>query len=208
MPRKKKEEDNEPQSDTPITEKIGDVVATVRKRASKVVAPVGEKVGEAVAPLAEKVSEAVSAVGDTVGGAMSSVGDTVGGMVASVTGGNAGENGADDDSVAENEESLPANITKGADTNQGKELPEYLRRRRTEIGRVVSDKMQKTVVVSVQRSKPHPLYKKVMRRTVKFMAHDEMNSGMGDTVRIVESRPMSRHKRWQVIEIIQKAQQI
>ena len=109
--------------------------------------------------------------------------------------------------IAENE-ALPATITKGASTTTGKELPEYLRSRRTEIGRVVSNKMQKTVVVSVQRSKPHPLYKKIMRQTVKFMAHDEMSSGMGDTVRIIESRPMSRHKRWQVIEIVQKAEQI
>ncbi len=64
------------------------------------------------------------------------------------------------------------------------------------------------MVVSVERSKPHPLYKKVVRQTVKFMAHDEMGSKTGDTVRIIESRPMSRRKRWQVVEIIQKAEQI
>jgi small subunit ribosomal protein S17 len=87
-------------------------------------------------------------------------------------------------------------------------LPEYLQRRRTEVGRVVSDKMQKTVVVSVDRRKPHPLYKKVMRRSVKFMAHDDLGSRMGDTVRIVESRPLSRRKRWRVVEIVQRAQQI
>ncbi|MEO6458657.1 MAG: 30S ribosomal protein S17 [Chloroflexia bacterium] len=86
------------------------------------------------------------------------------------------------------------------------ELPEYLSRRRTEVGRVVSDKMQLTVTVLVQRSKPHPIYKKVMRRSVKFMAHDEMGAGMGDTVRIMESRPMSKHKRWRVIEIVQRAE--
>ena len=89
-----------------------------------------------------------------------------------------------------------------------KQLPEYQERRRSEIGKVVSDKMQKTVVVSVERSKTHPIYKKVMRRTVKFMAHDELGSASGDTVRIIESRPMSRHKRWLVVEIVQKAEQI
>ena len=84
-------------------------------------------------------------------------------------------------------------------------LPEYLHKRRTEVGRVVSDKMEKSVVVLVERKKPHPLYKKVMRRSVKFMAHDEMGSAEGDTVRIIESRPMSARKRWQVIEIVAKA---
>src|SRR4051812_44664698 len=93
-------------------------------------------------------------------------------------------------------------------TESGNQLPEYLRSRRTEIGRVVSDKMEKTVVVLVERKKPHPLYKKVMRRSVRFMAHDEMGSDEGDTVRIVESRPMSAHKRWQVIEIIAKAEKV
>ena len=87
-------------------------------------------------------------------------------------------------------------------------MPQYLHSRRTEIGRVVSDKMQKTVVVSVERSKPHPLYKKIMRRSAKFMAHDEMGSAMGDTVRIIESRPMSKRKRWQVIEILQRAEKV
>jgi small subunit ribosomal protein S17 len=89
-----------------------------------------------------------------------------------------------------------------------RELPEYLKSRRTEVGRVVSDKMEKTVVVVVERRKPHPIYKKVMRRSVKFMAHDEMGSGEGDMVRIIESRPMSAHKRWQVIEIIAKAEKL
>jgi small subunit ribosomal protein S17 len=89
-----------------------------------------------------------------------------------------------------------------------RELPEHMRNRRTEVGRVVSDKMEKTVVVSVERRKAHPIYKKVMRRSVKFMAHDELGSGEGDTVRIVEARPMSARKRWQVVEIIAKAEKI
>jgi|SRR5687768_12154019 len=87
-------------------------------------------------------------------------------------------------------------------------LPEYLQTRRTEIGRVVSDKMEKTVVVLVERAKPHPLYKKVMRRSVKFMAHDEMGAKTGDRVRIIESRPMSAHKRWRVIEILGSAERV
>jgi small subunit ribosomal protein S17 len=87
-------------------------------------------------------------------------------------------------------------------------LPEYLQTRRTEIGRVVSDKMEKTVVVLVERAKPHPLYKKVMRRSVKFMAHDEMGAKTGDRVRIIESRPMSAHKRWRVIEILGGAERV
>ncbi|MDQ3706485.1 MAG: 30S ribosomal protein S17 [Chloroflexota bacterium] len=88
------------------------------------------------------------------------------------------------------------------------QLPEYLQSRQVEQGRVVSDKMTKTVVVSVERRIQHPIYKKVMRRSVRFMAHDEMGAHTGDTVRIMEARPMSRHKRWQVIEIVQRAEQV
>ena len=88
------------------------------------------------------------------------------------------------------------------------QLPEYLRTKRTETGRVVSDKMEKTVVVLVERRKQHPIYKKVMRRSAKFMAHNEMGAKTGDTVRIIESRPLSANKRWRVIEIIAKADQV
>ncbi len=93
-----------------------------------------------------------------------------------------------------------------AEAQTARALPEYLLRRRTEVGRVVSDKMEKTVVVLVERAKQHPLYHKVMRQSVKFMAHDEMGAHVGDTVRIMESRPMSKRKRWQVIEIVQRAE--
>jgi small subunit ribosomal protein S17 len=117
---------------------------------------------------------------------------------------------AEEEAVAEpeNEAVMPAAAVKGPATAPQKELPEYLRRRRSEVGQVVSAKMMKTVVVAVQRSKPHPLYKKIVRKTAKFMAHDELGAKTGDTVRIIESRPMSRHKRWQVVEIVQKAQQL
>lgn len=87
-------------------------------------------------------------------------------------------------------------------------LPDYLKGRPTEIGRVVSNKMQKTVVVVVERRKQHPIYKKIMKRSVRFMAHDEMGAQEGDTVRIIESRPISANKRWRVIEIITKAEKI
>lgn len=78
--------------------------------------------------------------------------------------------------------------------------------RKTRIGKVVSDKMDKTVVVAIADSVKHPLYKKIMKRTVKFKAHDEENAcGIGDTVMIMETRPLSKDKRWRVCEIIEKA---
>ena len=76
-------------------------------------------------------------------------------------------------------------------------------KRRTKVGRVVSDKMDKTVVVSVERLRRHPIYKRVVRLSSKFKAHDADNSAhVGDTVRIEESRPLSRDKRWTVVEIV------
>ncbi len=77
------------------------------------------------------------------------------------------------------------------------------KKRKTKIGHVVSNKMDKTVVVTVETSKRHPLYKKIIRRTVKYKAHDENNQcQLGDMVRIIETRPLSRCKRWRVGEII------
>ena len=76
-------------------------------------------------------------------------------------------------------------------------------KRRTKIGRVVSDKMDKTVVVSVERRRRHPIYKRVVRLSTKFKAHDADNAAhVGDTVRIEESRPLSREKRWTVVEVL------
>ena len=76
-------------------------------------------------------------------------------------------------------------------------------KRRSKTGRVVSDKMDKTVVVSVERLRRHPIYKRVVRHSSKFKAHDAENSAhVGDTVRIEESRPLSREKRWTVVEIV------
>ena len=77
--------------------------------------------------------------------------------------------------------------------------------RKEKTGRVVSDKMDKTIVVSVERLSRHPLYKRVIRLTTKFKAHDERNEArIGDTVRIVESRPLSATKRWRMVEIVQR----
>jgi small subunit ribosomal protein S17 len=76
-------------------------------------------------------------------------------------------------------------------------------KRRTKVGRVISDKMDKTVVVSVERLRRHPIYKRVVRLSSKFKAHDAENAAhVGDTVRIEESRPLSAEKRWRVVEVI------
>src|SRR5215813_5227293 len=78
-------------------------------------------------------------------------------------------------------------------------------RRQEKIGLVTSDKMQKTVVVRVERQVRHRKYKRYIRRRTKFMAHDEVGAHIGDIVRIVETRPLSARKRWRVVEIVQKA---
>ena len=78
--------------------------------------------------------------------------------------------------------------------------------RKTRVGRVVSDKMQKTVVVAVEDRVAHPLYKKIVGRTYKLKAHDEQEiCNVGDWVRVMETRPLSKDKRWRVVEIIEKA---
>jgi len=79
-------------------------------------------------------------------------------------------------------------------------------RRRIKQGRVQSDKMDKTIVVVTETRVPHPVYKKIMRKSVRFKAHDEANEAKtGDVVRIAECRPMSREKRWRLIEIVERA---
>ena len=78
--------------------------------------------------------------------------------------------------------------------------------RKTRVGIVTSDKMDKTVVVTIKDKVRHPLYNKIVNRTVKYKAHDEENTcGIGDKVLIMETRPMSKDKRWRVVEIIEKA---
>ena len=78
--------------------------------------------------------------------------------------------------------------------------------RKTRVGKVVSDKMDKTVVVAIVDNVRHPLYKKIIKRSVKFKAHDEKNEcGIGDRVMIMETRPISKDKKWRVVQIIEKA---
>ena len=78
--------------------------------------------------------------------------------------------------------------------------------RKVRVGKVVSDKMDKTVVVAIADRVAHPLYKKIVGRTYKLKAHDENNEcGIGDTVKVMETRPMSKDKRWRVVEIVEKA---
>lgn len=78
--------------------------------------------------------------------------------------------------------------------------------RKEKVGKVVSNKMQKTITITVNRKVKHPLYGKFVNKTTKFMAHDEKNeAGIGDTVRIMETRPLSKLKRWRLVEVIEKA---
>ena len=78
--------------------------------------------------------------------------------------------------------------------------------RKTRVGKVVSDKMDKTVVVIVEDRVAHPVYKKIIKRTYRLKAHDENNEcGVGDIVRVMETRPLSKDKRWRVVEIVEKA---
>ena len=80
-------------------------------------------------------------------------------------------------------------------------------KRKIRVGCVVSDRMDKTVVVSVETPKRHPLYKKTLKRAVRYKAHDEKNQcGLGDIVKIVETRPLSKQKRWRVAEVITKGE--
>ena len=78
--------------------------------------------------------------------------------------------------------------------------------RKTRVGKVVSDKMDKTIVVAIQDNVKHPLYKKIIKRTIKLKAHDEQNiCNIGDRVEIMETRPLSKDKRWRLVEIVEKA---
>ena len=83
---------------------------------------------------------------------------------------------------------------------------ERISSRKTRVGKVISDKMDKTVVVAIEDRVAHPLYKKIVGHTYKLKAHDESNScGVGDKVKVMETRPLSKDKRWRVVEIIEKA---
>lgn len=127
-------------------------------------------------------SSIVQSVVETVTSAVSTVADTVVGGVESLVSTVTGDNSATD----------------GTTQKSGK--------RAERIGVVASDKMTKTVVVRVDRLVKHPIYRKFIRRKKKFMAHDDLGAKIGDKVRIIETRPLSAHKRWRVVEIIQKAE--
>lgn len=78
--------------------------------------------------------------------------------------------------------------------------------RKTRIGKVVSDKMDKTIVVAIESNVKHPLYKKIIKRTTKLKAHDENNEcGIGDRVKVMETRPLSKEKRWRLVSVLEKA---
>ena len=78
--------------------------------------------------------------------------------------------------------------------------------RKTRVGKVVSDKMDKTIVVAIENNVKHPLYKKIVKRTYKLKAHDENNEcNIGDRVKVMETRPLSKDKRWRLVEIIERA---
>ena len=78
--------------------------------------------------------------------------------------------------------------------------------RKTRVGKVVSDKMDKTIVVAIEDHVKHPLYKKIVKRTYKLKAHDENNTcNIGDTVKVMETRPLSKDKRWRLVEVIERA---
>ena len=103
--------------------------------------------------------------------------------------------------MSENLENESANVEEAASS----ETKASRANRSTKVGTVASDKMTKTVVVRVDRLVRHRKYRRYVRRTSKFMAHDELGATVGDKVRIVETRPLSARKRWRVIEIVQKA---
>ena len=106
-------------------------------------------------------------------------------------------------------EGLTAALASGVDAQAGNAAGTEAgkRGRRAEkVGVVASDKMQKTVVVRVDRLIKHPKYRRYVRRTSKFMAHNETDASIGDKVRIVETRPLSARKRWRVVEVLQKAE--
>jgi|SRR5687768_11418928 len=104
--------------------------------------------------------------------------------------------------MAENEENIASETTNAETAAQASSSRAH---RSQKVGTVASDKMQKTVVVRVDRLVRHRKYRRYVRRTSKFMAHDELGATVGDKVRIVETRPLSARKRWRVVEIVQKA---
>ncbi|MCI0449292.1 MAG: 30S ribosomal protein S17 [Chlorobi bacterium] len=98
------------------------------------------------------------------------------------------------------------NLEKVAHPQTASENPVIRRhRRKTRVGLVVSNKMDKSIIVAIERKMMHPIYKKYFKKTTKFMAHDQNNvANIGDTVKIMETRPLSARKRWRLVEVIEK----
>lgn len=115
------------------------------------------------------------------------------------------ESNANGNDVKSDVSDLKSEASAGSDAGNGKAAKVTRAHRSQKVGVITSDKMQKTVVVRVDRLVRHTKYRRYVRRTSKFMAHDELGATIGDKVRIVETRPMSARKRWRVIEIVQKA---
>jgi small subunit ribosomal protein S17 len=107
--------------------------------------------------------------------------------------------------MAEEENQIAANEVAASKATTAASATAGRGRRVQKVGVVSSDKMQKTVLVRVDRLVLHPKYRRYVRRTSQFMAHDELGSTIGDKVRIIETRPLSARKRWRVVEILQKA---
>jgi small subunit ribosomal protein S17 len=109
------------------------------------------------------------------------------------------------DIVANNEADI-AVISKAEETVEAAANTVTRNLRKTRIGKVVSNKMQKTIVIAMEEKVRHPLYKKIMKRTIKFKAHDENNeAGVGDTVLVMETRPLSKEKHWRLVNIVERA---
>jgi small subunit ribosomal protein S17 len=121
----------------------------------------------------------------------------------------AATDGARVEEATESGQTLAQDLSSGVDAQAGNAQGTEVARRTSraeKIGVVASDKMEKTVVVRVDRLIKHPKYRRYVRRTSKFMAHNDLEATTGDKVRIVETRPLSARKRWRVVEIVQKAE--
>jgi small subunit ribosomal protein S17 len=93
-----------------------------------------------------------------------------------------------------------------SDRQEQQAAPVRTARRKIRVGKVVSDRMQKSIIVSIERRVPHPIYKKYFRRTSRLTAHDEKREArLGDTVKIMETRPLSKTKRWRLVAVLEKA---
>lgn len=186
MPRKKKEENEENVSENAAEETSSeetDVEAQQADSAEMGDAPESSGKSADARDNSETAIEEPSildSIAETVASAIGAVAETAAGVVSSVA------------------ETVGFGAEKPKTDGRGN--------RAEKVGVVWSDKMQKTVVVRVDRLVKHPMYRKYVRRKKKFMAHDELGSTIGDKVRIIETRPMSAKKRWRVVEIIQKAE--